>query len=395
MKRIPLFMLFWICWGWVGCTPTPPQNTSGLVAATFDPNAIAPEITPFVPPSSTPLALERCTPDSIERAQAITPDYMPSSGEFISIQNGVFWQTDRPYPIYGINYYPRDYPNHRFLTETDVPSIDFELDLIRVNGINTLRIFIRYDDLFACEADGAIARPDYLIRLDDFIRLAGGRGYRLILVLHHEPDWDVYPLYDMPAHITQQTTYLVKRYADEPTIMAYDIRDGADADFRMYRRERVISWITAMRDIIKQHAPKQLITVSWSDDVSVGDLGMDFISIQDFGDVEALRQKIAIIKNVVIDKPIIVSAVGYATFDIDELAQRDKLYRALEAIQRNHLAGWVIWTAFDYPLSAICQEPFCPAEDSPANRFGIWNTSYFPKRALDVIRLATGVAQER
>lgn len=390
-------MRYWIvcvCLLLVACTPTPPQNSSGLVASTFDPNSVAPEITPFVPPSATPLALERCTPDSIERAQAITPSYTPTTGTFITIQNNALWQDDRPYPVYGINYYPRDYPNQRFLTEMDVPTIDFELDLIRVNGINTLRIFIRYHDLFACEADGAIARPDNLTRLDDFIRLAGGRGYKIIMVLHHDPAWEDYPLYDMPTHITQQTTYIVQRYADEPVIMAYDIRDGTDADFQTYRQERVITWISAMRDLIREYAPNQLVTVSWLDNMDVVNLDVDFISVQHFGDVNSLRQKIAIVKNVVRDKPIIVSALGYATFEMDELAQRDNLYRAFEAIQRNELAGWAVWTAFDYPLTAFCIEPNCPAQDSHANRFGIWNTSYFPKRALDAIRLATGIAQE-
>lgn len=388
------YWIVYICMMLVACTPAPPQNSSGLVASTFDPNNIPPEITAFVPPSATPLALERCTPDSIQRAQAITPDYVPTIGGFITIQNNAFWHDDRPYPLYGINYYPRDYPNQRFLTEMDVPAIDFELDLIRINGINTLRIFIRYHDLFACEADGAIARPENLARLDEFIRLAGERGYKIIMVLHHDPDWEDYPLYDMPTHITQQTTYIVQHYADEPVIMAYDIRDSADTDFRAYRQQRVINWITIMRDLIREYAPNQLVTVSWLDDMNVANLDVDFISVQHFGDVNSLRQKIAIVKNLVRDKPIIISALGYATFEMDELAQRDNLYRAFEAIQRNELAGWAVWTAFDYPLTAFCIEPNCPAQDSPANRFGIWNTSYFPKRALDAIRLATGVAQE-
>ncbi|MDX2078700.1 MAG: cellulase family glycosylhydrolase [bacterium] len=378
----------------VACSPAPPQNSSGLVAATFDPNATLTEITPFILPSATPLALERCTADSIDRALALIPDYSPSTGAFITIQNGTFWQSDRPYPIYGINYYPRDYPNHRFLTETDVPAIDFELDLMRVHGLNTLRIFIRYDDLFACEANGTIPRPDNLARLDQFIQLAGVRGYKLIIVLHHDPNWAEYPLYDMPPHITAQTEFIAKRYADEPIIMAYDIRDGGDADYRTYRKTAVLRWLEMMGALIKANAPNQLITASWIEDAQDTAGYVDFISFQHFGDIDSLRQKIAILKNIAGEKPILPSAVGYATYELDELGQRENVYRAIEAIQQNALAGWVIWTAFDYPLTAICQDPNCPAEDGPANRFGIWNTSYFPKRALDAIRLATGVAQE-
>jgi hypothetical protein len=365
-----------------------------LSIATFDPNATRAEITPFIAPSPTPLVLERCTQDSIQRALALIPEYTPTTGAFITIQNGALWQSDRPYPVYGINYYPRDYPNQRFLTETDIPAIDFELDLMRANGLNTLRIFIRYDDLFACEADGVVPRSENLARLDQFIQIAGTRGYKLILVLHHDPNWDEYPLYDMPAHISDQTRYIVQRYADEPIIMAYDVRDAGDADYRTYRKTAVLRWLEAITTLIRDHAPNQLVTASWMDNAQDTLPYVDFVSFQHFGDSEALRQTIAIIQSVAGQKPILLSAVGYATYESDELAQRESIYRALEAVQRNNLAGWVIWTAFDYPLTAICQDPNCPAEDSPANRFGIWNTSYFPKRALDAIRLATGVAQE-
>jgi len=384
----------WLFCFLMGCTPAPPQNTSGLSVATFDPDITRAEITPFIVPSPTPLVLERCTQDSIQRALALIPEYTPTTGAFITIQNGAFWQSDRPYPVYGINYYPRDYPNHRFLTETDIPAIDFELDLMRANGLNTLRIFIRYDDLFACEANGVVPRSENLARLDQFIQLAGTRGYKLILVLHHEPNWDEYPLYDMPPHISNQTRYIVQRYADEPIIMAYDVRDAGDADYRAYRKTAVLRWLEAMTTLIRDNAPNQLITASWMDEAQDTLPYVDFVSFQHFGDSDTLRQKIAVIQNVAGQKPLVLSAVGYTTYESDELSQRESIYRALEAVQRNNLAGWVIWTAFDYPLTAICQDPNCPAQDSPANRYGIWNTSYFPKRALDAIRLATGVAQE-
>lgn len=393
MKQF-VWLVGWLLCLLVACSPTPPLNTSGLSAATFNPNTSNPEITPFVQPSPTPLTLERCTPDSIERALAIIPAYVPSVGTFVTIQNGEFWQIDKPYPVYGINYYPRDYPNQRFLTEMDVPAIDFELDLMRVNGLNTLRIFIRYQDLFACEADGTIPRPDNLLRLDQFIQTAGARGYKLIMVLHHDPNWDEYPLYAMPPHITAQTEYIARRYADEPVIMAYDVRDAGDGDYRQYRKTAVLRWLETMRALLDEYAPNQLITATWVNDITDTIPYVDFISFGHFEDVDSLRQKIAILQSVGSDKPILLSAIGYATYEIDELGQREAIYRAIEAVQQNQLAGWVIWTAFDYPLTAICQDPNCPATDSPANRFGIWNTSYFPKRALDAIRLATGIAQE-
>ena len=75
---------------------------------------------------------------------------------------------------------------------------------------------------------------------------------------------------------------------------------------------------------------------------------------------------------------------------MDELSQRQALQQAFEAVEQTGLSGWVVWTAFDYPLSVVCIEPNCPGQDGPEMHFGLWNTSYFPKRALDIVRLVTG-----
>jgi hypothetical protein len=86
---------------------------------------------------------------------------------------------------------------------------------------------------------------------------------------------------------------------------------------------------------------------------------------------------------------MLLSAVGYSTYEMDELDQRNALQQALEAAENNGLAGWVVSSAFDYPLTATCIEPDCPSADSADHHFGLWNTSYFPKLAVDVIELMT------
>jgi hypothetical protein len=104
--------------------------------------------------------------------------------------------------------------------------------------------------------------------------------------------------------------------------------------------------------------------------------------------VDALRQEIAILKDRT-QKPLLLASIGYDTVQLTEIEQRDALQRALEAVDRNNLLGWVLTAAFDHPVPLTCADD----EDCaipPESRYGIWNTSYYPKRAVDVIKLATG-----
>ena len=312
----------------------------------------------------------------------------------MQVEDGQFTLDGAPYTVYGVNYYPRDYPNERFLAEMDVASLDLEMELMQASGLNTLRIFLRHDQLFICPGNGAIPNIDAFARLDQFIQLAASYGYKLILVLNTAPDLTDFVLYDSPAHSTAQMAYITTRYRAEPAIMAFDVRAGGDADYAPFGNERVLQWLAEAVTIIRRNAPDHLVTAGWNDHAEDTAPLVDFVSFQHYGDVESLRREIATLTDAT-TRPLLLSAVGYNTFDMDELGQRQAYQRAFEAVQRNALTGWVVWTAFDYPLTALCYaETECELAQGPRNRYGLWNTSYFPKRALDAVQLATGVITE-
>ena len=345
----------------------------------------------------TPEPPDPCSAEMVTDALSSLPEYDSTEGDFVQIAGNTFTLSGEPYTVYGVNYYPRDYPHQHFLRRMDVESIEFELDLISASGLNTLRIFLRHDDLFMCPGSGAVPVVESFSRLDTFIQAATKRDFKLILVLNQDPDLKSYPLYDSPIHSVEQMRFILRRYSTEPAVMAYDLRHSGDLDYSVadadFAREKVLSWLFQSAEIIRQLAPRQLITVGWNDDSAVTVPMVDFVSFQNFGDLESLRQEMATIKAVT-NKPILLAAVGFNTYEMDELAQRQNLYWAFEAVEYNNLAGWVVWTAFDYPLELSCIEPNCPGEDGPENRFGIWNTSYFPKRALSVVHFFTGIEAE-
>ena len=377
-------------WRWMlillllaACQPSPPQNDSGLTFATPAPDATF-NIT--ASPSITPAPL--CDLQEAARIQDLLPEYIPTQGEFIQIQDNGFMLNGEPFPVYGINYYPRDYPYERFLVEMQVASVEFEFNLMRDAGINMLRIFLRHADLFTC--NGTVPRLDRFARLDEFIYAAATNGFKLILVLNAD---DTLPYGN--SHSQYQVSTLAQRYANEPGVFAYDLRQDGDIDAlnsRTLTPQDVLSWLSEMAAIVHVAAPYQFVTAGWQNNADQTADIVDFVSFQSFDAVESIRQEIAIL-TAATDKPILLASVGYSTFDYDELGQRQAYFRAFEAVEQNNLAGWVVWTGFDYPLPKLCpiEQPDCVIEPSSETRFGLWNTSYFPKRALDAVRLATGM----
>jgi hypothetical protein len=340
---------------------------------------------------SVPSLPAPCDPVEIADSQAAVRDYVPSSGEFIRADGGEIFADDESFAIYGVNYYPRDTPWKRFLTTTEPASVETELDLLRNAGINTLRIFLWHEALFICPGDGAVPIAEGFARLDTIIQAATVRGFRLILTLNDLPDLSTYPLYNSPRHTGEQMIYIVRRYREEPAILAWDLRDGGDVDYLngIFEKTDVLEWLTRTAILVHRADPNHLITASWAEDTEATIPAVDVVSVQHFGDVASLRQRLAVLTELT-DKPILLSAIGYSSYEMDEISQRNALQQALEAAQNNGLAGWVVWTAFDYPLIATCVEPNCPSADSADHHFGLWNTSYFPKLSVDVIELMTG-----
>lgn len=319
-------------------------------------------------------------------AQPVTlPDYAATlPGAFVTLADNALTLEGKPYPIYGVNYYPRDTPEQRFLQQTNLDTVGLELDLIAGAGFNTLRIFLRHEQLFIC---GDVPRASAFTLLDGVIQAAGQRNLRVIPVLFHAAGT---PPFLTPEVSRMQAAFLARRYADEGAILAYDLRDRGDDDYAAnpLQRESVLLWLADTVGSIRRAAP-QLITAGWDDDSAVTAPIVDFVSFQNFAPLDDLRQEIAVVTDRT-QKPIVLSAFGYDTMTYDEIGQRQAYQRALEAVNANDLAGWIAWTAFDYPLTALCMEPECPAERSPAHQFGLWNSGYFPHLALDAILAVTG-----
>ncbi|MEO1438966.1 MAG: cellulase family glycosylhydrolase [Chloroflexota bacterium] len=317
---------------------------------------------------------ETCDAETVQTALDSTPPYAPQQGTQVALLDSELLLDGQPFVVRSVQYEPRDFPGRRFMGEATTEAIETELALIAEAGFNTVRVNLIYDALFRCIGNGAVPVPEAFARLDAALLTAIQRGMRVVPVLHHQPDLSVYPLYGNPEHTTAQTAYLVQRYAEEPGILAWDLRDGGDRDYTEgdFEREVVVTWITQTAQRVRQTAPEQLITAGWRDDAAATAPFVDFVSFQHDGNVDELRQQITLLRTQT-NKPLFLAGVGYPTANGDEPGQRDRLFDALEAAENNQLLGWNVVEAFDHPAT-VCEG---------CGRFGLWNTSYFPKLALE------------
>ena len=324
----------------------------------------------------------------------LTPYTTSDSRPFITLDGNNFIAGDDLYPVYGINYYPKPYPWRRFLTESDMDTIETEFSMMQDIGMNTLRIFLWNDALFACDGRGTQPVESAFTRLDNSIHLAAEYNFRLIATLTDMPDLTNTPLYDNPEHVQEQTRFIVSRYQDEPAILAWDLRNEGDIDYgsrgileTKFPRTQVLAWLGETADLVRKIDSNHLITAGWLHEAHSTAPYVDFISFHHWFSSEELERRITAIQ-LASDKPILLQEVGYSTHhaNITPDVQAQLLGDIFQTVDEQGLLGWMIWTAFDFTITESCYPSPCQSPDNAEHDFGVWTVDYEPKPAVAMIQ---------
>ncbi|MFN8374987.1 MAG: cellulase family glycosylhydrolase [Anaerolineae bacterium] len=318
-------------------------------------------------------------------------EYNPTAtAEFITLRDRQFYAGETPYVVRGVNYYPANSPWRRFLTDTSVDTVRAELDLLRGAGLNTLRLFLWYPPLFVC--DGPTPAVGAFTVLDNVLHEAAARGFRLIVTLHDLPDLRDYPLYDAPPHTQAQTAFIIQRYHDERAILAWDVRNEGDIDYGSnnvlgggFARPVVLEWLRTTAEQIRALDSQHLLTAGWLHDAWSTAGFVDFVSFHHWQDSARLQERLAEIRRHT-DKPVLLEEFGYSTFVVTPEEQARLIAETRQAVEDAGLLGWLIWTAFDFPLSATCLPSPCVSADNAEHHFGLWYADHAPKPAVAAIQ---------
>ncbi|MBN1310991.1 MAG: cellulase family glycosylhydrolase, partial [Anaerolineae bacterium] len=339
-------------------------------------------------PAPTPVPCQSDSPPNPDPAPGGSPDLSP----FVTAQSERLMLDGQTFHVQGINYYPRHAPWHRFLEQSALAEIAAELDLIKDAGFGTLRVFLRYDPLFTCDPELAVPSSDGFARVDALFEMARARGFKLIVTLNDLPDHHFRPLYTDWPRYDAQTTYIVRRYRSEPAILAWDLRNepdldwGADGRPPVAAQEQVVSWLEHIDALVRANDPYHLITIGWWGDPTQTGPDVDVLSFHHWEEAADLAARIDDYRRRGNDKPLLLEEVGYHTWANAPQGARtpetqaDILGRVVEAAEEKQLAGWLVWTAFDFT-------PLPGQPESHEHFFGLWTIDLTPKPALDAFLL--------
>jgi endo-1,4-beta-mannosidase len=306
------------------------------------------------------------------------------------LRDGHFAIGDSIYTARGVNYYPSKYPWRRFLTESDSDTVRDELLLLHTAGFNTLRIFLWNAALFSCDGRGIIPNPEGFGRLDFVIQEAAAQGFHLVMTFNDMPGDDIY---SNPAHLQTQTRLIVERYKNEAAILAWDVRNEGDIDYGSndtfgrgkFTKDNVLDWLKQTTDAVRSLDKKHLITAGWLKDSEATAPDVDFLSFHHWDDAGKLHERINGMRATGVNKPILLEEFGYSTLRMSPEDQSRTLAEVIQASDAENLLGWLIWTAFDFPLDATCIRPACPSQDNAEHHFGLWLPDYTPKPAVEML----------
>jgi endo-1,4-beta-mannosidase len=237
----------------------------------------------------------------------------------------------------------------------------------------------------------AVPDPAAFNWLDSVIRLVSAHGFRAILTLNHLPEQTLYTGRD-----NAQMAYIVTRYRDEPAILAWDLRDAGDADYTpfgdspaLFTRAQVLDWLARAADAVRRIDPNHLITAGWDTDSESTIPLVDFVSFQHSGDDKTLRVRIAELRTYT-DNPLLLIGFGFSTFSASEVDQAQWLRATVRAAEADRLAGWLVWTMYDYPPEAACWPEPCASIDGARLHYGLWHMDGARKPAANAFETLAG-----
>ncbi|NKI30712.1 cellulase family glycosylhydrolase [Croceivirga thetidis] len=249
--------------------------------------------------------------------------------------------------IRGVNYYPQLSPWDTFGESFDANIFHEDFALIRNMGLNTIRIFIQYED-FNDETN----IEEKINRLNTVMKIASKEGLQVMVTL-----FDFYGSYDK-ASLTENKKYLfrvVESLKNHANLLAWDIKNEPDLDFNSQGKETVIRWLKLIIEHLRKLDKRHPITIGWSNPESAINLlnQVDFVSFHYYRDLKNLPQDYMTLSNRS-NKPMVLQEFGFSSFSgflnffsSSEKKQANYFKKASE-ILKEHSIPHLFWTLYDF-----------------------------------------------
>ena len=209
--------------------------------------------------------------------------------------------------INGINYYPKDSPWDLFGDYFDENVIARDFKLIKNTGLNSVRIFIPYEDF-----GKANIKTEKLNRLELLLDTAERNDLKVILTLFDF--YGDYSVFDWTLNRRHAET-IVSRFKDHKAILAWDIKNEPNLDFESRGRQNVMAWLETMIELVKSVDRVHPVTIGWSnaDSATLLEEKVDFLSFHYYEDIDKIGDAYTDLKAVT-GKPVVITEFGLSSY---------------------------------------------------------------------------------
>lgn len=272
---------------------------------------------------------------------------------FVKNKNNDFSKKTKPIntsalDIKGINYYPKDTPWDMFGDAFNINTIKKDFKIIKNSGLNTIRIFVQYEDF-----GKANVNSEKLKKLKQVIDLAQTETLKVIVTL-----FDFYGDYSvLDWTLTQQhASRIVTTFKNHNAILAWDIKNEPNLDFKTRGKTNVVAWLKNMISHIKSIDENHGVTIGWSDPESAIILKneVDFVSFHYYKDINKLPIEFNNLKTKIKNKPIVLGEFGLSSygglwnFYGESEQSQAKYYKQAQSIIKKYKIPFMSWTLYDF-----------------------------------------------
>jgi hypothetical protein len=287
--------------------------------------------------------------------------------------------------IKGINYYPQATPWDMFGDQFDIKIIENDFNIMKDAGLNTIRIFIPYEDF-----GKANVQEEKLQKLQQVLDAAETKQLKAVVTL-----FDFYGNYEVLDwtlnHRHAET--IVSRFKNHNAILAWDIKNEPNLDFESRGKQNVLAWLEHILLLVKSIDTEHLVTIGWSNMESAPILKdkVDFVSFHYYKDRTNFEESYLDLKAKIPNKQIVLGEFGESSYGgfwkpfVGSEKKQANYFKEMQQVLTAQNISFMSWTLYDFediPASVVGSRPW---RTNPQKKFGFIDKDGKRKLAFEFI----------
>lgn len=310
---------------------------------------------------------------------------IPDPSGWIKAEKDQIIVANKQFIIKGINYYPKELPWAMFSKAFNPLKIDTDFERIKNIGLNTVRIFVPY---VAFGKSNVINSK--LNKLEQILDIAEKQQLKVIVTLFDfYGDYTVLNWTETRSHARK----IVAMFKNHAAILAWDIKNEPDLDFKSRGELEVTEWLSQMLTLIKEIDTNHLVTVGWAHPKNAHLLKneVDIVSYHYYKSANSFIKNHLQLKARVANKPLVLQEYGKSSYQffwnpfVDGNQEQARYHKKMQAHFKKDTLAFMSWCLYDYDTipSSVVGDLFWRKRRQ--QYFGFITTQGIPKQSFSFI----------